>query len=177
MYSQFQRACVAHAAVVALLSASAVQDLEKRVADYAKLRKTAEAGLPPLRPTKSQAEIAGRQRALAGKIRELRAPAKQGDIFPPDVAAEFRARIAAAMKGKPAARIRRSLKSGEPVAARLAVNTPVPDRLPLPSMPPTLLLNLPKLAPDIEYRVTGRDLVLLDTKSNLVIDLIPDAIP
>jgi hypothetical protein len=47
----------------------------------------------------------------------------------------------------------------------------------LQSTPPTILMNLPRLPPELEYRINGRALVLRDTNANLVVDLIPDAIP
>jgi hypothetical protein len=44
--------------------------------------------------------------------------------------------------------------------------------VPLQSTPPSLLENLPPLPPEIEYRITGADLVLLDAKANMVVDII-----
>jgi hypothetical protein len=56
----------------------------------------------------------------------------------------------------------------------LEVNQPYPDGLPLQSMPPSVLMNLPKLPPELEYRAVGRELVLRDIAANLVVDIIPD---
>jgi hypothetical protein len=75
-------------------------------------------------------------------------------------------------------RIEKSLKHAEPVRMpRLRINHAYPEHVPLQSTPPTLLQNLPRLPPDIEYRIVGHDLTLLDAKANLIIDLIPNAIP
>ena len=68
--------------------------------------------------------------------------------------------------------IRQSLRSAEPVQLHLEINDTYPEHAPLQSTPPSLLENLPKLPPEIEYRITGRDLVLLDSKANLVVDII-----
>jgi hypothetical protein len=38
-------------------------------------------------------------------------------------------------------------------------------------------LSLPKLPPDVEYRVVGHDLVLLDVTAKLIVDLMPNAVP
>jgi hypothetical protein len=46
----------------------------------------------------------------------------------------------------------------------------------LATMPPNLLLLLPDLPKDIEYRFVGRHLVLRDARANIVIDEIPHAI-
>jgi hypothetical protein len=48
---------------------------------------------------------------------------------------------------------------------------------PLQSAPPTLLANLPILPRGLEYRVAGRTLALRDTEANLVVDILPDALP
>ena len=36
---------------------------------------------------------------------------------------------------------------------------------------------LPALPPELDYAVRGRDLVLVDVEANLVIDVLPDALP
>ncbi|HKT11053.1 MAG TPA: hypothetical protein VJW77_04430 [Terriglobia bacterium] len=47
---------------------------------------------------------------------------------------------------------------------------------PVETTPPSLLLNLPKLPAELEYRVVQHDLVLHDVKANLVVDYVPGAI-
>ena len=59
----------------------------------------------------------------------------------------------------------------------LKVNSAYPATLPRQSTPPTLLLNLPRLPKELEYRIVGRDLALHDTVTNLIVDFIPNAIP
>jgi hypothetical protein len=41
-------------------------------------------------------------------------------------------------------------------------------------MPPSLLLNLPELPKELEYRFVGRELVLRDSAANLIVDVLPD---
>ena len=38
-------------------------------------------------------------------------------------------------------------------------------------------VNLPRLPDGLEYRFMGRDLVLRDQASNLIIDFVPGAVP
>ena len=115
---------------------------------------------------------------MAEKIQEARADAKQGDIFTPEIEAYFRKRIAAAMRGANGPKIRSSLRHAEPLHSMpLHVNQPYPDGVPLQSVPPTLLLNLPRLPKELEYRIVGRDLALHDIGPNLIVDLIPGAVP
>jgi hypothetical protein len=148
------------------------------VAEYQKLRKGLEGSVGRLKPTSSPEKIERYQHEFARKIREARHEAARGDIFSEPIAAEFRRLIAMAMKGQRATRIEKSLKHAEPVRMpRLRINHPYPEHVPLQSTPPTLLQNLPQLPPDIEYRIVAQDLILLDGKANMIIDLIPNAIP
>jgi hypothetical protein len=148
-----------------------IQDFEKRVADYLQMRKGIESQLTQLKSTPSQEEISHHENDLGRAVREARNTAKPGDIFSPEIGAEFRRLISIAMQagGK---HIAQSLRHAEPVQLHLSVNQSYPDHTPRQSMPPSLIENLPRLPQDIEYRVTGRDLLLLDTKANLVIDVL-----
>jgi hypothetical protein len=157
--------------------AALIQDFSRRVADYVKLRKTALEGLPPISNTGKKGDILDQQHLLAERIRQARPAARQGDICPPDIAAEMRRLILLAMQGNNAARIRRSLHAAEPIALPLQINSSFPEKLPLQSTPPTLLANLPVLPPELEYRIVGRALVLRDTTANIIVDFVPDALP
>jgi hypothetical protein len=155
-----------------------VQDFDKRLDDYAKLRKRAQAGLPDLKSKTSAANVKQYQQSLAQNIRNARPQAKAGDIFTPGISQLFRELIATPIRGNDGGNIRASLRHGEPVhELRLEVNQEYPQTSAMQSTPPTLLSNLPKLPPDLEYRIVGRGLVLLDTKANLIVDLLPDALP
>jgi len=148
-----------------------VQDFEKRVANYVQLRKSIEATMAPLKTTRSQETISRYQHELARGVVNARKDARPGDIFTPAIAAEIRRLIGMSMR--PAGKgIAESLQHAEPVQLHLHVNESYPANVPLQSMPPSLLLNLPRLPRGIEYRVTGRDLILLDTKASVTIDLI-----
>ena len=154
------------------------KEFESRVKDYVKLHNTAREGLDKLKPTKSAGKIESHEEQLAPRIRKLRHEARQGDIFTAQISAEFRRLIEPVMQGPEAARIRASLNRAEPVHLRaLQVDGTYPKGVPLQSTPPTLLLNLPKLPPEVEYRVVGRALVLRDLEANLIVDLIPDVLP
>ena len=156
------------------------QEFQKRVADYLKLRKPLEGQMPRLKPTESVEKITHHERELTHKIREARRTARQGDIFSPEISSEFRRLIALATQGQKAAQVKESLRSSEPgvrTQVRVEVNHKYPPGVPLQSTPPTLLVNLPKLPPELDYRVVGRYLLLVDSKANLIVDYIPDAIP
>jgi hypothetical protein len=159
-------------------NALVLQDFSKRVADYLEVHKTARSDVHGIKPTKSQQEISHYEHHLAERIRELRKGAAQGAIFTPEISAEFGRLIHLAMQGASAARVQQSLNHAEPVyLPRLRVNGPYPEGIPLQSTPPSFLLNLPKLPPEVEYRVVGHDLVLRDVDANLIVDLIPNVVP
>jgi hypothetical protein len=155
---------------------SAIRDFHERVERYLKLRKQIEAGLPRLKPTASAPSITARSQELTRRLRFARREARVGSIFTPASATEFRRLIAITMQGKEAEQIRASLKSAEPVTLPLRVNDPYPAAVPLQSTPPSLLLNLPQVPPQVDYRVIGKALVLRDVDANLILDFIPDLV-
>jgi hypothetical protein len=153
-------------------------DFQQRVAAYMKLRKTAEGQLHKLKPTNSPDAIKHHEHELAKQIRLARSNAAPGNIFTPDVAVVFQHLVAQPLAGPQAPGIQTSLRHAEPVQiADLRVNGDYPERIPLQSTPASLLLNLPKLPPELEYRVVGRALILRDTGANLIVDIIPNALP
>lgn len=151
---------------------------ENSVKEYVKLHNKAKAGLPKLKPTDSAHQINQYQRLLATRIRAARSDAKPGDMFTPEVSQLFKRLIATTFQGPDAAKIRASLRNAEPVSnIPLQVNAVYPERLPLQSTPPSVLMNLPELPPELDYRIVGHDLVLRDVGGNIIVDFITSAIP
>jgi hypothetical protein len=154
-----------------------IQDFESRIADYVKLQHHAEGSIRALKPTASSEKIPHHEHELAEQIRKTRGNVAQGNIFTPEIAAEFRRLIALAMKGSDSAHVQQSLRHAEPVRIPLQVDKSWPNTVPLQSTPPTLLMNLPNLDPGLDYRVVGHNLVLRDAKANLIVDFLSDVIP
>lgn len=149
-----------------------IQDFQKRVGAYLQQRKSVESNLTRLKSTPSEEKISHHENQLGLAVREARKNTRPGDIFTPEIAAELRRLIALAVDHGDGDHIGQSLRHAEPVQLHLEINDTYPEHAPLQSTPPSLLENLPKLPPEIEYRITGRDLVLLDSKANLVVDII-----
>ena len=150
-------------------------DFEKRVADYMKLRQSAQSGLTTPKNTQSPSQLTEYQHQLADRIRSARPQAQQGDIFTPEIAALFRHLVAQSINGPRGAQIRKSYERAEPIrGVHLELNQAYPDGLALQSMPPSLLLNLPKLPKELEYRFVDHELILRDIAANLIVDFIPD---
>jgi hypothetical protein len=156
----------------------AAREFSERVQKYVKLHKRMDASLRSLKPTKDSASIEEHQKALAKKIYDARREAKQGDIFTPDVTAEFRRILSDVFHGPEAVLARSTIKQGEPVkAVSLQVNSTYPDGVPVTTVPPSLLQKLPRLPPEIEYRIIDRFLALLDVRANLIVDFVEGDIP
>ena len=155
--------------------ASLLADFGRRIEKY--LQSQHKAG-GESKPAKEPEKLAEHRKQTASKVRAERVEAKQGDIFTPEIAAYFRKQIAATFAGPEGPKIRASLRRAEPVPTiRLKVNAAYPATLPRQSTPPTLLLNLPRLPKELEYRIVGRHLALHDTVTNLIVDFIPNDIP
>jgi hypothetical protein len=156
--------------------AKVLQDFQQRIKDYMQLHDKLKKQSPPLKQTKDPAEIKASQDVLATKIRAARTTAKQGDIFTPEIAGQFRRLMYPELKGQEGAETKKALKEDAPAGVPLKVNARYPDTAPLPTVPPNLLVQLPKLPEDLEYRIVNRDLLLRDVHANLIVDYIPRAI-
>jgi hypothetical protein len=158
--------------------AAGFKEFTDRVKDYVQLHNSQEAIIPKVKTTGLPELIDAHQQALARKIRETRPNAKQGDIFTPAAIKSFRDIIQTTMHGSHGVNADATMKQGAPLTeTTVIVNQGYPDGLPYTTVPPTLLQVFPKLPDEVVYRVVVRDLVLLDLKANLVVDLIPGIIP
>lgn len=144
-----------------------------RMNSYAGLRAKLEKGLKALAVTDKPVEILQSESALAERIRVARAKARRGDIFSRRVRTAFRTALRAETDAGTCAAID---NDGNPGDFKYQINGTYPKREPLSTMPPNMLAALPELPPDVQYRFLGRDLVLHDTRANIIIDEIPDAI-
>ncbi len=156
----------------------ALNDFLARVNAYVKLRNDLEGSLPALKPTDQPEQLVERQQALAKKIAEAREKAERGDIFTREARKEFRRILRQEFQGPEARRARKTIRQGEPLPVmHLRVNQVYPEKVPLTTVPPTLLLKLPALPKEVAFRIVGRDLVLHDVKANLIVDFIHEALP
>jgi hypothetical protein len=155
-----------------------LQDFNARVKAYLDIHKDAEKGSAKLKETENPAEITQAQETLAARIRSARAGAKQGDIFTAEIRNRFRLLLAPELKGEDGRDAKAVMKEDAPSPASIPfkVNAKYPEGAPLPSVPASLLLNLPTLPEPLEYRIIGKHLVLLDTGANIIVDFIPNAI-
>jgi len=147
----------------------------KQVDKYVALHNEVESKLPELKPARSMEIVFAHERKLAEGIRRGRTNARQGDIFTPEVAQEFRRLV---LRGENrVASVQESLEQSEPRDFNPEVNQSYPDTIPLQSMAPSLLRILPQLPPELDYRIVGHSLALRDVRANLIVDFMPNAIP
>jgi hypothetical protein len=158
--------------------AAGYKEFSDRVQAYVNLHKSVESTLPALKPTDLPEMIAAHQHALARKIREARPKARRGAIFSESAIKAFRITIRNEFRGPHGEGARTTIRQGEPLTeVRLHVNERYPDGVPFTTVPPALLLKLPKLPDQVAYRIVGRDLILLDVEASLVVDRITEIIP
>jgi hypothetical protein len=154
------------------------QDFSLRVQNYVKLQRKVESKLPALKPTDLPEMIAAHQQALARMIREARPNAKAGDIFTPSICEAFRHAIRDVFANSPADKALIPLGRTEPLKEmHLQVNGIYPDAVPYTAVSPALLAKFPKLPDDVAYRIVVRELVLIDVRSSMIVDLAHEVIP
>lgn len=159
--------------------AAGFKEFTGRVEEYLKLHKTVEKELPALKNKEELPEmIAAHQQALARKIREARPHARPGDVFTRATREAFRHVIRSVFQDPQTATARATIRQRETgKEVRLQVNGIYPDAVAETTFPSTLLQKLPTLPDELAYRIVGRDLVLVDRRANLVVDLLHEALP
>jgi len=183
-----QKAAEDHANPDALVLA----DFQKRIDAYMAIHKEASKDSPPLKETNNPGEIKAAQDVLGAKIRAARDTAKPGEILTPEIRNKFRRLMypvvtAPAPKGTAGSAVKADVKEelkenteerkeegGKPVV--LKVNATYPPDTPLPTTPPQVLMNLPKLPEQLEYRIIGKNLIIRDVEANIIVDFVPNAI-
>jgi hypothetical protein len=157
----------------------------ERLNAYVKVRTQANAQVPAVGKNATPVDIDQREGALAEAIRKARPAAVAGNVFTPEVKAMFANLLRTSLTGPESADRRASIKEGNPKHDKapgdsdpvIAVNGIYPKSAPLSTVPPSLLMKLPALPREIEYRFVGSTLLLLDSQSNLIIDYLKGAVP
>jgi hypothetical protein len=152
------------------------------VAEYAELHDKLVAKLGLHAPADAAETIAAQQ-ALARAIELKRAKAKPGDLFQPDIQPLFRRLITEQLQGPDALAARKAVLEGNPeeeegsVPVVVRVNAEYPPGAPRSTVPPSVLLTLPRLPAALHYRFVGRDLILVDSVAQIIVDFLPAAAP
>ena len=154
-----------------------IADFQARVKAYSALHEKLESTLPGLPDEATAQLIAEHQRALERLIAGERSRARQADIFTPPIRAYFRRQLSRVFNGPEGRGVRAAIREVETRAVRLRINARYPDGVPRSNMPPQVLLVLPRLPEQLEYRFVGDRLVLLDVHALIVVDFMDSAAP
>jgi hypothetical protein len=154
----------------------AIAEFNANVRAYCLLRD--EIGMPSDRIFGDPEDLVILRDVLRHAMQERRPFARSGEIFTAGPAAVFRHIIAATAASENVALkdvVRAMRADRAPGAIRPVVNEPYDWRLGA-WMWPALLLELPPLPVDVEYRIVGSDLILIDLRAGLVVDILNDAL-
>jgi len=157
--------------------AAAVAEFTAGVQEYLHVRDTAAGHLPPERLFEDPTEMLVEREAMRQAIRDARPNARAGDLFTPRAAATIRrivAETAAAQNVDPSDIVRDLRAERMHGAKRPVVNGGYDWRLGA-WMWSALLQTLPPLPADLQYRIVSDDLVLIDVRASLVVDILEHA--
>jgi len=157
-------------------NAAILSDFVKRVDAYVTLHKHVEASLPDLKNQTTPEAIDKHQRALEQLIRDARRDAKPGDLFTPAMQRLVRDLLRPIFSGKDGLQIKNEILDNEYKGqVKLVVNGRYPDEVPVSTVPPQVLAQLPKLPEELEYRFIQNNLILFDPHAHVIADYIARA--
>ena len=143
----------------------------RRVQEYDALRRRLEVGLPPLVVTTNADEIESFEHQLADRIRHARGK-RRGQLFTAPMEGQLKRMLDSHADPGTVS----TIMDDGPGEFDIDVNETYSKKYALATMPVKLLLLLPDLPKDLEYRFVGRHFVLRDARANIIIDEIPYAI-
>ncbi|HUR33068.1 MAG TPA: hypothetical protein VM032_04685 [Vicinamibacterales bacterium] len=155
---------------------NALKAFTERVNQYTELKKKLAEGMPKMKPGDAgTGKTDAHEDTLAARIQGARKAARRGDIF--GDAGPYFTRIIERDSQTRGIRDAYNAMQEVPVQSPPAVNAIYPEKAALATVPPMILVNLPRLPDGIEYRFMGRDLILRDREANLIVDFLPGAVP
>jgi hypothetical protein len=155
-----------------------VTTFEGRAKAYVKLRNRIKSKLPKLSKDSTPEQIAAHKKAFEDAVRLARVGAKPGDIFTADTAEYIRRLIRTEFKGTDRREVKETiLEADTATGVPLRVNYPYPETKEFSAVPPTLLLTLPQLPKELNYRFTGLHMMLIDKENGLILDYMLKALP
>lgn len=156
---------------------AAIQTFENEVNGYVSLRNKMREQAPKLSKDATPEQINAYRKTLEDAMRAARKNARRGDLFKPEVADYIRRTLKTEFQGKDRKDIRDIVFETELQGVVLRVNYPYAQSAELSEMPATLLTKLPQLPKEVRYRFVGRNMLLVDRESNVIIDYMTEALP
>ena len=159
--------------------AVAADPFRSAVTKYVSMHRQFERYLPPPIDFTDPREAERSMRAMAEALRRARPLAVEGNIFRGGIAISIREALAFAVhRADP--ECQRTLGEVLTIPHAGVWSETVNDAFPwaMSRMPPTCIANaLPELPVELQYRVVGGDLVLVDLHANLIVDILRGAVP
>jgi len=172
-----QNAALAEPVVVSPADKAAIDAFEGRVKSYIELRNKVRENAPKLSKDSTPEQIHAYRTTLENSIRSARSNAKRGEFFQPATADFIRRTLKLEFQGKDRQELREKIFETETQGVVLRVNYPYAQTAEFSEMPATLLTKLPQLPKELRYRFVGRNMLLVDRESDVIIDFMPDALP
>ena len=166
------------AAVSPIDEAETLEEFQDEIDEYVELRNKLESQLPSVPTQAAPEQVHAHAIALGELIISARQRAKQGDMFFSQIDSLIRERARAVFARPEGAQYEATIQdeqSERNVAAR--VNLRYPDDLPLSAVPASVLVSLPPLPPEMQYRFLRRHLILIDIGARIIVDYLPDVLP
>ncbi len=161
-----------HLTVLGHFDAETLATFARSTQEYARRRAQLEAGLPPLEVTTNADTIERFERRLADRIRNGRS-SRPYQVFTRSMAEQVKQLL---VVHADSATVDLILDDG-PAEFDVDINDSYSKQRSLATMPPNVLLLLPELPSDMQYRFAGRHLILFDVRANMIVDEIPLALP
>lgn len=156
-------------------TAATLQEFKKRIDDYVALHNKIEGTLPALPKQTDPITIDKHQRAMASLLQSARKGARHGDIFAPAMQRLVRTLLRPIFRGADGTQIKNEILDAEYKDVKLVVNGRYPDEVPISTVPPQVLQQLPKLGEALEYRFVKTTMILFDSHAHLIVDFVERA--
>lgn len=163
--------------VVSSADKASLEAFEQQVKNYLQLRNKVKDNAPKLSKDSTPEEIQAYRTTIEQSLRTARQGVKRGDFFRPATADYIRRTLKSEFRGKDRRELRDTILETELQGVVVRVNYPYPQSAELSEMPATVLAKLPQLPKELRYRFVGRNLLLVDRDSNVIIDYMPNALP
>lgn len=154
-------------------------DFQMRIQRYVELHRTLEGSVPTIAVSSDYAQVVAAIDALAAKIQAARQTARRGDIFTLAIEGWFRDMIAGALEDCDVEAILAQLNAENPPNVTFVpeINGRWPVGVSFGPVPPRILVALPELPDELQYRFLNHDLVLWDAHANIIVDFIKNLLP
>ena len=174
-----QATCTVEQVEATALEAPILGNFNKRVFAYMTIHDEVERQVWPGGPFENADDMEQALLAMRSGIRAARPTARRGDIFTADVGSLIRRRIEERLVAcdQTVEDVLSFINEERlPHAGKPAIHKPFPWDLGC-AMPASLIPALPPIPDGLEYRFADRDLVLIDMHADLVVDILPNALP